>query len=61
MGNAVRGRSLTEVVLSVLGLAQLSRECLEALFTRLEEANTLHVGHAVALLVVDLVREIHLM
>ena len=51
---------LTEVVFAVLRLAQLGGEGLEAIFAGLEEADTLHMWHAIALLVVDLVREIDL-
>lgn len=54
------GRSLTEVVFAVLRLAQLRFEGLEALLARLQETDALHVGHALALLIVDLVREVHL-
>ena len=55
-----RDRSLTEVVLPVLGLTQLSRKSLEALLARLEEADALHVRHTVPLTVVNLVCEVHL-
>ena len=54
-------RSLTEVVLPVLGFAQLRRESLEALLAWLEKTHALHVCHTVTLLVVYLVRKVYLM
>ena len=55
-----RDRSLTEVVLPVLGLTQLSRKSLEALLARLEKADAFHVRHTVPLSIVDLVRQVDL-
>lgn len=54
------GRSLTEVVLSILRLLQLSRQSLKTLVTGLKEADAFHVWHAVALLVVNLVCKVYL-
>ena len=52
--------SPTQVVFAILGFSQLCLECFETVLARLEEADALHVRHAVALLVVDLVREVYL-
>ena len=54
------GRSLTEVVLSILRLLQLSRQSLKALVTGLKEADAFHVRHAVPFVVVYLVRQVDL-
>lgn len=51
---------LTQVILSILGFAQLNLQRFQAVVAALEEADTLHVWHAIALLVVDAVREVYL-
>ncbi len=60
MGNAVTGRSLTEVVFPILRFSQFRRQSVEAILTGLEEAYTLHMRHAIAVLIVDLVGEVDL-
>ena len=52
---------LTQIVLSVLWLPQLSLQRRQAFFTVLYEAYTFHVRHAISLNVVYSIREIHLM
>lgn len=56
----MRENGRTEEVVAVLGLPELSLQCFEALIARLEEAHAFHMRHPVALLVVDLVREVDL-
>lgn len=51
--------SPTQIVFTVLGFPQLCFERLKTVLARLKEADALHVRHAVALLVVDLFREVY--
>lgn len=60
MDDEVTGRSLTEIVLPILRLAQLGGQSLKTVLIGLEEADALHMGHSVALLIVDFIREVYL-
>jgi uncharacterized membrane protein YgdD (TMEM256/DUF423 family) len=51
---------LTQVILSVLGFAKLKLQRLQTVLAALQKADTFHVRHTVALLVVDTVREVYL-